>query len=217
MARGGETGYGWAMRTICLILLTVWTLGAKAQELVNIRAVQPQMLEEVRYATKYNFTGEALYPFPAVYIHKDLVEPLRKVQEELAEKGLGLKIYDGYRPLSVQQKMWDLIRDERYVSNPAKNKGRHTRGTAVDVTLVDRMGNELKMPTGFDDFTEKAHRKMMSWSAEERANAELLEAVMVKNGFIAYPYEWWHFDYQGWEGHEPQDISFEELATAGRK
>lgn len=205
------------MRTICLILLTVWTVGARAQELVNIRAVQPQMLEEVRYATKYNFTGEALYPFPAVYIHKDLVEPLRKVQEELAEKGLGLKIYDGYRPLPVQQKMWDLIRDERYVSNPAKNKGRHTRGTAVDVTLVDRMGNELKMPTGFDDFTEKAHRKMMSWSAEERANAELLEAVMVKNGFVPYPYEWWHFDYQGWEEHEPQDVSFEKLAAMERK
>jgi D-alanyl-D-alanine dipeptidase len=88
-------------------------------------------IEEIRYATKYNFSGELLYPFPAAFLHRDAAASLEKVQEYLARSGLGLKVWDGYRPLSVQQKMWDLIRDERYVSNPAKNQGRHTRGTAV--------------------------------------------------------------------------------------
>ncbi len=80
-------------------------------------------LEEIRYATKYNFTGTKLYPFPIAFLRKEVAVALEQVQRYLADKGLGLKVWDGYRPMSVQQKMWDLIRDERYVSNPAKNSG----------------------------------------------------------------------------------------------
>ena len=87
-----------------------------AGTLVSLLVVRPALLQEIPYATTYNFTRRQLYPFPAVFVHKDLVEPLRKVQEELSRRAMGLKIYDAYRPLSVQQKMWDLIRDERYVS-----------------------------------------------------------------------------------------------------
>lgn len=180
--------------------------------LVSVLVVQPALLQEIRYATPYNFTGKQLYPFPAAFIHKDLAGPLRKIQQELSRQGMGLKIYDGYRPLSVQQRMWNLIRDERYVSDPSKNRGRHTRGTAVDVTLVDRMGDELRMPTVFDDFTEKAHRSSTTWTPEQRANSRRLQEVMTKNGFIPYPYEWWHFDYKNWERYPPLDISFSDLA-----
>jgi D-alanyl-D-alanine dipeptidase len=181
--------------------------------LIGLLVVHPALLQEIHYATPYNFTGKQLYPFPAVFVHKDLVRPLRKVQQELLRQGLGLKIYDGYRPFSVQRRMWDLIRDERYVSDPNKNRGRHPRGTAVDVTLVDRMGNELRMPTPFDDFTEKAHRSSTKWTAEERANSLTLEAIMAKHGFIPFPYEWWHFDYKNWEKYPPLDISFRDLAN----
>lgn len=194
-------------------------LPAKAQEaaplehhLVNARGIHPPLLEEVRYATTYNFTGTVLYAFPAVFVHKDVAAALQNVQKDLQAEGLGLKIYDGYRPLSVQQLMWDLIRDERYVSDPSKNRGRHTRGTAVDVTLVDRMGNELVMPTPYDDFTEKAHRSAKSWTPEQRKNSEKLEAAMKKHGFLPYPYEWWHFDWQDWQNLPPLDISFDDLA-----
>lgn len=180
--------------------------------LVSVQEIYPPPLQEIRYATTYNFTGRTLYPFPAAYVHRDVAEALRKVQEDLMREGLGLKIYDGYRPLSVQAKMWELVPDERYVSDPSKSRGRHTRGTAVDVTLVDRMGNELPMPTGYDDFTEKAHRTGKGWTMEQHANNEKLEAVMRKHGFIAFPYEWWHFDYQGWEKYPPLNISFEDLA-----
>lgn len=176
-----------------------------------ISSVHPPMLAEVRYATRYNFTGEVLYPVATAWVHRDLIAPLAAVQAELAEKGLGLKIYDGYRPLSVQQKMWDLIRDERYVSNPAVNRGRHTRGTAVDVTLVDKMGNELEMPTAFDDFTEAAHRDSKTMTAEQRANMLVLEEVMERHGFEPYSFEWWHFDFRGWKDYPVLDVSLEAL------
>ena len=205
-------------RTLFLSLVLATTLRAQEpaaipHELVPITGVYPQLLLEVRYATTYNFTNETLYPFPAVYVRKEVAEALQKVQMELALEGLGLKIYDGYRPLSVQQRMWDLVRDERYVSDPGKSKGKHTRGTAVDVTLVDRFGNELKMPTKYDDFTEQAHRFGNIWGAEERANSLKLEAVMKKHGFLPFPYEWWHYDYKDWEQCPPLNISFQDLAA----
>lgn len=186
--------------------------GTVEHHFVNVDTIYPKLLQEVRYATTYNFTGYTLYPFPILYVHEDAAAALQKVQEDLRAEGLGLKIYDAYRPLSVQAKMWELVPDERYVSDPSKSKGKHTRGTAVDVTLVDRMGNELKMPTEYDDFTEKAHRDSRQWSKEERANSEKLEAIMKKHGFEPFPFEWWHFDYKDWKNYPPMNISYEELS-----
>lgn len=182
-----------------------------AHELVDVATIQSPPIEEIRYATPYNFTGEALYPFPAAFVHRDTATALAKVQADLARDGLGLKIWDGYRPLSVQQKMWALVRDERYVSNPAVNRGRHTRGTAVDVTLVDKLGNELPMPTPFDDFTTAAHRDSKTMTPVQRANAGKLAAVMVRHGFEPYPFEWWHFDLRDWKKYPVLDVSFEAL------
>ena len=177
-----------------LLLLLLWLVPCYAGEppeiahgLVRAATIYPPPLEEVRYATTYNFTGHVLYPFPAVFLHKDAAAALQKIQEELASQGLGLKIYDGYRPLSVQAKMWQIVPDERYVSDPLKSQGKHTRGTAVDVTLIDQMGNELRMPTPYDDFTEKAHRTSDKWSGEERANSLKLEAVIKSTAFFRFP------------------------------
>lgn len=187
-----------------------------AHHLVNLQEIHPPLLQEIRYATTHNFTGQVLYPFPAAFVHRDVARALQKIQADLQKEGLGLKIYDGYRPLSIQARMWKLVPDERYVSNPATSRGRHARGTAVDITLVDRLGNELPMPSNYDAFTEKAHREGKGWTAEQRANSEKLEAVMKKHGFIPYPFEWWHFDWKNWEKYPPLDISFEELAR-GKK
>jgi D-alanyl-D-alanine dipeptidase len=98
----------------------------------------------------------------------------------------------------VQQAMWDAIRDPRYVSDPAVNAGRHTRGTAVDVTLVDRRGNPLPMPTDFDDFSEAAHVDAAGIAPERAANALRLREAMTRRGFQAFPTEWWHFDWKNW-------------------
>lgn len=187
-----------------------------AHHLVPMEVVRPAALPEVRYATKRNFTGAQLYPSPRLWLHRDTSRALSRVQADLAKRGLGLKIYDAYRPFSVQRRMWNLIRDERYVSNPATTRGRHTRGTAVDVTLVDATGRELDMPTDFDDFTEKAHADYDNVTATRRHNREILACSMTRHGFARYPFEWWHFDLRDWEKYPVLDVTLDQLA-AGEK
>ena len=202
------------MRHLPLILLgLLGILRADADSgLVNVVSMTRPPLEEIRYATSYNFTGAKLYPFPAAYVRRELIPQLEAVQKELAKQGLGLKIYDGYRPLPVQQKMWNLIHDERFVSNPAVNQGRHTRGTAVDVTLVDKRGRPLPMPSDFDEFSVRAAVTYPVGTGEERRNRDLLQRVMTRHGFLSYPDEWWHFDFGGWEQYPPMSIGFHEIA-----
>lgn len=182
--------------------------GAAARALVNLRTFDPTLRFDLRYATANNFTGQALYPAAAdAWLRRDAALALRRAQRALRARGLGLKIFDAYRPLHVQQHMWDLVHDDRYVSDPAKNAGRHTRGTAVDVTLVDRHGRELPMPTGFDDFSERAHRNATARiAAEALRNRRRLERAMTREGFLPYPFEWWHFDFRGWEKQPPLDV-----------
>jgi D-alanyl-D-alanine dipeptidase len=183
-------------------------------DLVNILTLCPTIQLDIRYATSNNFLGFPVYSQPACFLHRDAALALQEVEQELATIGLGLKIFDGYRPLSVQQLMWDIVQDERYVSNPAKNKGRHTRGTAVDVTLVDPFGAELEMPTPFDDFTERAFSDSTDCSVEAQTHRALLKAVMERHQFEQFPYEWWHFDLQGWQDdvkYPPLDLRFEDI------
>jgi D-alanyl-D-alanine dipeptidase len=182
-------------------------------ELVNLRNLNAGLRFDVRYATRDNFTRQQLYPMPAAWLRRDASEALLRVQRDLRAQGLGLKVFDAYRPLGVQQQMWNLIRDERYVSNPAKNAGRHTRGTAIDVTLVDARGRELPMPTGYDDFSEKAHRGAQGIPPAAQRNALLLERTMTRHGFVPYPFEWWHFDFAGWERHPPLDVPLTSLPS----
>lgn len=169
------------------------------QSLVDVATLPRPPKLDVRYATTNNFTRRQLYPDAKAFVHRDTARALAGVQQDLANRGLSLKIYDGYRPPAVQQRMWDLIRDERYVSNPAVNKGRHTRGTAVDVTLVDRRGRELDMGTGFDDFTERAKPDYPDLTATQKRNRRLLAATMIRHGFEPFPHEWWHFDLKHWQ------------------
>jgi D-alanyl-D-alanine dipeptidase len=201
-----------ALSVILFLVPAAWA-GQAAHNLVPLETVKPPCLAEVRYATRHNFTGRVLYPLPSVYLHRDTARALTLVQRDLQRRGLGLKIWDGYRPLSVQWKMWNLIRDERYVSNPAQNKGRHTRGTAVDVTLIDKLGRELPMPSDFDDFSERAHRNYGGGTAEQRRNRQLLQTVMERHGFAGFPTEWWHFDLGNWEKYPVLDVSLADLVA----
>lgn len=110
-------------------------------------------------------------------------------------------MFDCYRPLSIQKQLWALLPDERYVINPRKGS-RHNRGAEVDVTLVDAKGDELEMPTAYDDFSERAHRDHILLPASAIHNRELLEHIMTHHGFQGLATEWWHFDAEGWE-HYP--------------
>jgi D-alanyl-D-alanine dipeptidase len=182
-----------------------------SSNLVELIKEDPRFKLDIVYARKDNFMGFVAYSKPVCYLHKDLISPMKAIQSDLEKVGLSLKVFDGYRPLPVQQQMWDLIQNEMYVSNPAKNKGRHTRGTAVDVTIIDRYNKEVEMPSGFDEFSNRAHGNYMDASSTAIKNREFLKSLMTKHGFVAYPFEWWHFDFQGWENYPPLSITFEEL------
>ncbi len=173
-------------------------LRCTGSELVSLLELEPRPLFELRYASPYNFLGQTLYPQLDPRLRCPVALALQRVQADLAAHGLGLKVWDAYRPLAVQQAMWDAIRDPRYVSDPAVNAGRHTRGTAVDVTLVDRRGNPLPMPTDFDDFSEAAHVEAPGIPADRAANACRLRQAMTRHGFQSFATEWWHFDWQHW-------------------
>ncbi len=185
--------------------------------LVDLESLNAGFKFDIPYAGTRNFTKRQLYPVPKAFLHRDAAAALVRAQEILEAEGLGLLIFDGYRPLSVQWLMFELIGDERYVSNPSKNRGRHTRGTAIDVTLVDAQGKVLEMPTAYDDFTEKAHQEADDVTPEQRKNRAILRQAMLKAGFKLYPYEWWHFDFGGWEKYPVLDIRFGELTQGQTK
>lgn len=197
---------------VLLINLIGLTLFAKNYNLVNTQKLNPTITLDIKYATTDNFTHKVVYPSAQCYLLEHVAKALNNVQQELQSQGLGLKIWDGYRPLAVQKTFWNLVPDERYVMPPSKGS-RHNRGCAVDCTLVDKHGKELLMPTAFDDFSEKAHADYMDLPDQAIKNRALLQKVMTKHGFKIMRFEWWHFDFGGWEQYPILDVSFDELAT----
>jgi D-alanyl-D-alanine dipeptidase len=179
-----------------------------ASDLIDIVSVNPAIVLDIRYATENNFTHEKLYPIARCMLRREAAESLSAVQKDLHTRGLGLKVYDGYRPLSIQRKLWEVVPDERYVANPVKGS-RHNRGAAVDLTIIDSLGNELQMPTPYDDFTDKAHCDYMQLPEAALKNRALLEEVMTRHGFVSMSSEWWHFDFQGWGKFEILDQPLE--------
>lgn len=178
---------------------------------MKIIKINPQIPRDIRYATDNNFTGVPVYSIAECFLEEVAADALQAAQQEFISLGFSLKVFDGYRPLSVQKIFWDLLPDETYVANPAKGS-RHNRGCAIDVTLIDvKTSKELDMGTDFDDFSEKAHRNYQGISETVQKNRKLLETIMHKHGFIGWHAEWWHFDYKDWEKHLVRDISFEEL------
>jgi zinc D-Ala-D-Ala dipeptidase len=137
---------------------------------------------------------------------------LKRVQEALSVNGLSLKIYDAYRPLAVQKKLWEKYPVEGFVANPAKGSN-HNRGAAVDVTLVDKEGKELAMPSAYDEFSERAHRNYAGGTDQERANRKTLEDAMQKEGFRGLQSEWWHFDDLEAKNYPVLDLPFSSVAV----
>lgn len=183
-------------------------------QLVNLASANPNIKLDIRYATALNFLGFPFYTQAVCYVHQEVAEALNLIQNELEPLQLSLKVFDGYRPLHIQQMLWNRVQNEKYVSNPEKFKGGHTRGMAVDLTLIDVKGNELEMPSEFDEFNEKAHSDYPHASPKAKQHRELLKSIMEKHGFKNYFFEWWHFDLQGWNDdskYPSLDLSFEEL------
>ena len=163
------------------------------EDFVQVLDYIPSARQELLYATDRNFTGQVIYDFTDAYLRYGTVKKLIAVSEDLAQLGLSLKIWDGFRPVSAQFRLWEVCPDPAFVANPQKGHSSHSRGNTVDITLVDTDGNELEMPTGFDDFSKKADRDYSDCTETAASHAELLEILMEKHGFRGYSAEWWHF------------------------
>lgn len=159
--------------------------------LIKITA-SDELLIDLAYGTTQNFTGKVIYQHAQCFLHEEAFACLEKAMALLRPLGLRIKILDAYRPVEAQQKLWDIVPDEQYVANPLKGSP-HSRGAAIDLTLVDSEGLELDMGTPFDDFTDQSHHGRTDISVEAQRNRFLLLGVMSAAGWDFYKCEWWHY------------------------
>jgi D-alanyl-D-alanine dipeptidase len=184
---------------------------AAGEQLVDLETLGIPL--DIRYATPDNFMKQTLYPVAKAYLRAPAAQALANVQRDLATRGLGIKVFDAYRPYRVTVAMWEPIKNPDYVADPAKGS-RHNRGAAVDLTLIDlKTGAELPMPTAYDDFTPRAAHAFEDLPADARANRALLREMMEKHGFDPLPSEWWHYDFRGWERFDLLDVPLTALPT----
>lgn len=171
------------------------TLPEEPQEDAFVRVLDylPEASQELMYATDQNFTGQRIYDFTEAYLRYGTVKKLALVAAELEQQGMYLKIWDGFRPVSAQFALWAICPNPTYVANPNTGFSSHSRGNTVDLTLVDARGQEIEMPTGFDDFSALADRNYSDCTETAAGNARLLQETMEKYGFSSYFGEWWHF------------------------
>lgn len=185
------------------------------QKMIEIKTLIPGVIYDLRYATTNNFTHTKLYKSNnATFLRLPVALALQKVQNELHEKGYGLKIFDAYRPYAVTKKMWDLIHDDRYVADPSKGSG-HNRGLAIDLSIIRLIdSSELNMGTGFDNFTDTAHHTFKNLDSTVLQNRSLLKQSMEKYGFKALETEWWHYSWTNDRNYDVLDIDFKKLVKS---
>lgn len=163
---------------------------------VNLKNYSADFVLEMKYATTDNFLKQKVYPCEACFLQVKTVKNLIAASNEFKTLGYKIKIYDCYRPKAIQKKMWKIVSNPIYVANPKKGSI-HNRGGAVDLTLVDSLGNELDMGTKFDYFGEEASHNYQNLSDTILKNRQLLKEVMLKHQFKAFDSEWWHYNLKG--------------------
>lgn len=180
--------------------------------LVELTKLDKTIKLDIRYATADNFMGRIVYPEARAFLQRPAAEGVVRVHKLLKKEGLGLAIFDGYRPWSVTKLFWETVTLEqrKFVADPAVGS-KHNRGCAVDLTIFDlKTGKLVPMPSGYDEFTERASPNYAGGTDEERANRDKLRRLMEAEGFTVNPDEWWHFDYNDWQQYAIYDISFKE-------
>ena len=181
--------------------------------LVHIQDVDPTTVLDLRYATENNFTGKKIYSVEVGVLRQETAQKLAAASDTFRKDGYRIKIWDAYRPPSAQKIFWQLVPDERYVANPYRGGSRHNRGGAVDITLVNEDGEEIEMPSDFDDFSKRAAADNPFMTAQARLNADHMAKVMKKHGFSPYEFEWWHFDDNDWKDYPLVDVPFERFLS----
>jgi zinc D-Ala-D-Ala dipeptidase len=182
-------------------------------DLVELVKLDPTIKLDIRYATSNNFLGTPVYTQARAFLQRPAAEALLRSHRELKSRGYGLIIHDGYRPWYVTKIFWDATPDDKkiFVADPAAGSN-HNRGCAVDLSLYDlKTGEEVKMPSGYDEMSDRAFADYPGGTADERARRALLRQAMEKQDFRVYPQEWWHFDYKDWKQYPILNVKFEDL------
>lgn len=148
------------------------------------------------YATAQNLTGKPVYARPLCYLHADAAEKLRRAIDLAAGLGLRFRIFDAFRPTEAQWRLWEHNPDPVFLADPRRGSP-HSRGVAVDLTLVDAAGQDLEMGTAFDDFTDRAHHGSLAVSPAAQRNRFTLLGIMSAAGWDFYSKEWWHYQLFG--------------------
>jgi D-alanyl-D-alanine dipeptidase len=182
-------------------------------ELVEVTKLDSTIRLDIHYATIYNFMHRQVYTQARAFLQRPAAEALARVNRLLHEEGYGLVIFDAYRPWSVTKRIWDLAtdadREKNFVANPREGS-KHNRGCAVDLSLFDlKTGSEVVMPSGFDDFSERAYPTYPGGTSESRRLRDLLRHAMETQNFEGSNEEWWHFNYRDWREYRRLNIPFE--------
>lgn len=188
----------------------------RTSDLVELNQLEPTLKLDIRYAGTNNFMHRPMYREARAFLQRPAAEAVVRAHHALAAHGLGLMIFDGYRPWSVTKQFWDAASPEErrieFVANPQKGS-RHNRGCAVDLTLYDlKTGKEVAMPSGYDEFSPRAYPDYSGGPAEAREKRDLLRRAMEAEGFTVYKAEWWHFDYRDWTQYRILDLPFDQIA-----
>ncbi len=212
---------------LCFLILSVQAfsqngppkeLNKREAKLIELVKLDPTIRLDIRYATENNFVGKQVYPAARAFLQKPAAKAVASVHKKLRKQGLGLVIFDGYRPWAITKLFWEVTPEDKrkFVANPEKGS-KHNRGCAVDLSIFDlKTGALLPMPSGYDEFTERASPNYTGGTEEETRNREMLRKLMEDAGFTVNPNEWWHFDFKNWEDYAIYDISFEEAAKQDR-
>lgn len=170
----------------------------------SIKKWMPGISLDLRYGTDNNIFGSPVYTESLDRFQMLRIGTLKKLTYAhwlLSRKGYGLKIWDAYRPLAIQQKLWEIHPDERFVAFPEKGS-KHNRGCAVDCTLIDASGKSVFMPSDFDDFSERGRADRNDLSPDVKTNIDVLQWAFRKAGFETLEDEWWHFHDSDWKNYD---------------
>lgn len=175
---------------------------------VNLKEYSKDFVYDIKYATQDNFLKAKVYDCDQCYLRLKTVKALVAANNDFVKKGYRIKIFDCYRPLAIQKRMWEIVPNPIYVADPAKGSI-HNRGGAVDLTLVDSVGNELDMGTKFDHFGPEAAHNYKNVPAQVRHNRKMLRHIMERNGFAAFESEWWHYNRKGSKTDKVSDFKWD--------
>jgi len=180
----------------------VWS-AAPGEGLVQVTPENiPEVILDLRYASERNITGRKIYSDGYAWLRRETIQKLAKVARGLNERGYRLVLWDAWRPGYAQKVLWAAKPDGRFLTPPSKIS-RHRRGTSVDVTLADKNGKILEMPSDHDEFNAKADEDFSDVPKEVAKRARILRNAMFAAGFSGVPDEWWHYDLRDWGSYEP--------------